>query len=64
MTFKWAQVTYFLGGFEIGDSSTYPGNVLVNRSLTLGESIIYVSANYRLNGVYLSRSFAVSPLFP
>ena len=47
-------MTYFLGGFEVGDSSTYPGNVLVNRSLTLGEPIIYVSANYRVNGGYLS----------
>ncbi|TDL14969.1 carotenoid ester lipase precursor [Rickenella mellea] len=39
----------FGGGFELGDSSGNPGNSVVERSMSLGEPIIYVSANYRLN---------------
>ncbi|KAF5315369.1 hypothetical protein D9619_007114 [Psilocybe cf. subviscida] len=38
-----------LGGFEIGDTSANPGDSVVARSIALGEPIIYVSANYRLN---------------
>ena len=41
----------FSGGFEVGDSSKFPGNALVNRSVALGEPVIYVSANYRVNGL-------------
>ncbi|KAF8527688.1 carotenoid ester lipase precursor [Gautieria morchelliformis] len=37
------------GGFEIGDTSTNNGSTVVARSMDLGEPIIYVSANYRLN---------------
>jgi len=29
----------------------YPGNAIVDRSLALGEPLIYVSANYRVNGM-------------
>ena len=28
----------------------YPGDTVVARSITLGEPVIFVSANYRLNG--------------
>ncbi|TDL14964.1 carotenoid ester lipase precursor [Rickenella mellea] len=37
------------GGFEDGDSATNPGDTIVNRSISLGNPVIYVSANYRLN---------------
>ncbi|KAH9929250.1 sterol esterase [Fomitopsis serialis] len=37
------------GGFEQGDSSLSTGNEIVERSLVLGEHIIFVSVNYRLN---------------
>ncbi|TDL14977.1 carotenoid ester lipase precursor [Rickenella mellea] len=36
-------------GFEDGDSSNNPGNTVVQRSIDLGEPVIYVSVNYRLN---------------
>lgn len=39
-----------LGGFEVGDTSANPGDSVVARSIALGEPVIYVSANYRLNG--------------
>ena len=42
---------FFPGAFEVGDGSLYPGINLVKRSVALGEPIIYVSANYRGNGV-------------
>lgn len=38
------------GGFEDGDTSQNPGDTVVERSIILGEPVIYVSANYRLNG--------------
>ena len=31
----------------------YPGNSVVERSIALGEPVIYVSANYRLNGSFV-----------
>ncbi|TDL14970.1 sterol esterase [Rickenella mellea] len=37
------------GGFEDGDTSENQGDTLVNRSIALGEPIVYVSANYRIN---------------
>ncbi|GJJ10002.1 hypothetical protein Clacol_004228 [Clathrus columnatus] len=40
----------FGGGFEIGDTSLNDGTTLVSRSIQLNEPIIYISANYRLNG--------------
>lgn len=29
----------------------YPGDTVVARSITLGEPVVFVSANYRLNGM-------------
>ncbi|KAJ7124154.1 carotenoid ester lipase precursor [Mycena epipterygia] len=40
------------GGFELGSTSMqnrYPGTIIVERSITLGEPVIYVSMNYRLS---------------
>ncbi|KAJ3492610.1 hypothetical protein NLJ89_g11195 [Agrocybe chaxingu] len=39
----------FGGAFEIGDTTQVHGDSLVNRSLDLGEPIIYVTASYRVN---------------
>ncbi|KIJ51271.1 hypothetical protein M422DRAFT_74212 [Sphaerobolus stellatus SS14] len=39
----------FGGGFEDGDTSENDGSTVVARSIALGEPVIYVSANYRLN---------------
>ncbi|GJE92632.1 carotenoid ester lipase precursor [Phanerochaete sordida] len=38
------------GAFETGSSSATDASALVNRSIELGEPIVYVSFNYRLNG--------------
>ncbi|KAJ3515204.1 hypothetical protein NLJ89_g1904 [Agrocybe chaxingu] len=35
--------------FEVGDTSQIVGDTLVNRSITLGEPIVYVTASYRIN---------------
>ncbi|EPT05194.1 hypothetical protein FOMPIDRAFT_84174 [Fomitopsis schrenkii] len=40
---------FFGGGYETGDSSSFPGAPIVERSLVLDEPVIFVSANYRLN---------------
>ncbi|KAI0052056.1 sterol esterase [Auriscalpium vulgare] len=37
------------GGFGTGDISSYPGDSIIQRSIALGEPIIYVAANYRIN---------------
>lgn len=37
------------GGFQTGDSASNPGDTVVARSIALGEPVVYVSANYRLN---------------
>ncbi|KAI0790998.1 carotenoid ester lipase precursor [Abortiporus biennis] len=37
------------GGFQFGGTSTYDGGVIVQRSIELGEPIIYVSMNYRIS---------------
>lgn len=37
------------GGLEIGSSSLYPGEEIVERSIAIGEPVVFVSANYRLN---------------
>ncbi|KAF8836216.1 alpha/beta-hydrolase [Paxillus ammoniavirescens] len=37
------------GGFEIGDTSGYNGNVIVEKAISLGVPAIFVSINYRLN---------------
>ncbi|KAF9810805.1 hypothetical protein IEO21_06785 [Rhodonia placenta] len=39
----------FVGSFVEGASGGNPGNIIVERSITLGEPIIFVSFNYRLN---------------
>ncbi|KZS97394.1 carotenoid ester lipase precursor, partial [Sistotremastrum niveocremeum HHB9708] len=44
-------VWIFGGGFETGSSSTYPGGIIVSRSIALGKPIIYVSINYRLSAL-------------
>lgn len=41
----------FGGGFELGDSALNPGTTLVERSITLGEPIVFVSHNYRLSAL-------------
>ncbi|KAG7088897.1 hypothetical protein E1B28_012842 [Marasmius oreades] len=38
----------FGGGFEVGSPQMYDGAVIVERSITLGQPVIYVSMNYRL----------------
>jgi acetylcholinesterase len=41
---------YLYGGaFEFGDGSPYNGSAVVERSLELGEPVIYVNFNYRVN---------------
>ena len=41
---------YFFGGaFTVGDGSSYDGSALVQRSVQLGEPVIYISFNYRVN---------------
>ncbi|KAK7688542.1 hypothetical protein QCA50_008080 [Cerrena zonata] len=35
------------GGFEIGTASTFNGTAIIERSLQLGEPVIYISINYR-----------------
>ncbi|KZV67243.1 alpha/beta-hydrolase [Peniophora sp. CONT] len=37
----------YVRGFEAGSSSTYDGNVIVERSIELGEPVVSVSINYR-----------------
>ncbi|KAJ7046421.1 Alpha/Beta hydrolase protein [Mycena alexandri] len=39
----------FGGGFELGSPSMYDGTTIVERSIALGEPIVYVSMNYRLS---------------
>ncbi|KAJ8519353.1 hypothetical protein ONZ45_g3707 [Pleurotus djamor] len=39
-----------LCGFELGSTSMYDGGLIVERSIQLGEPVIYVSMNYRLSG--------------
>jgi acetylcholinesterase len=43
----------FGGGFEDGDTSSFNGSTVVTRSIALGEPVIYVSANYRVNGMFV-----------
>lgn len=38
------------GGFAVGDSSVFNATPLVSRSVELGNPVIYVSFNYRVNG--------------
>ncbi|KAF8627374.1 hypothetical protein AX17_006189 [Amanita inopinata Kibby_2008] len=43
-------VWIFGGGFELGSTTTYDGGLVVERSIQLGQPIVYVSMNYRLSG--------------
>ena len=45
---------FFLGAFQEGDTSINPGDTVVARSIALGEPVVFVSANYRLNGTNFS----------
>jgi carboxylesterase type B len=42
-------VWIFGGGFELGSPAMYDGVTIVQRSIELGEPVIYVSMNYRLS---------------
>ena len=37
------------GAFSVGDASPYNGSTFVQRSVELGEPVIYVNFNYRVN---------------
>ncbi|KAI0351864.1 carotenoid ester lipase [Trametes cingulata] len=39
----------FGGGFQVGSNAVRPGAVVVNRSIELGQPVIFVSMNYRLS---------------
>ncbi|PCH36160.1 alpha/beta-hydrolase [Wolfiporia cocos MD-104 SS10] len=39
----------FGGAFEFGDAALYPATAFVKRSMELGEPVIFVSHNYRVN---------------
>ena len=43
-------IIFFLGAFVVGDASMNPGDTVVARSIDLGEPVVYVSLNYRING--------------
>lgn len=40
---------FYGGAFSIGDASGFDGSTLVQRSVDLGEPVIYVNFNYRVN---------------
>ncbi|KAJ6455466.1 carotenoid ester lipase precursor [Mycena sanguinolenta] len=42
-------VWIFGGGFELGSPEMYDGTTIVQRSIAMGEPVIYVSMNYRLS---------------
>ncbi|ETW78802.1 Esterase/lipase/thioesterase [Heterobasidion irregulare TC 32-1] len=42
-------VWIFGGGFEIGGTSIYDGGSIVQKSIDLGEPVVYVSMNYRVS---------------
>ena len=53
MVFWWCQLTggsqwLYGGAFAIGDGSSYDGTTFIQRSIELGEPVIYVNFNYRL----------------
>ncbi|KZV64181.1 carotenoid ester lipase precursor [Peniophora sp. CONT] len=51
----------FGGGFELGSPSMYDGTVIVDRSIAIGEPVIYVSMNYRqADRVYTAWGFLAS----
>lgn len=44
-------VWIFGGGFEIGGTAIYDGNLIVGRSVTIGQPVIFVSMNYRVSAL-------------
>lgn len=38
------------GGFEFGSTQSYDGSSLIRKSQSLGQQVLYVAMNYRLNG--------------
>ncbi|KAF6755849.1 carotenoid ester lipase [Ephemerocybe angulata] len=44
-------VWIFGGGFELGSTSMYDGSAHVTKSQKMGQPVIFVSMNYRLNGL-------------
>jgi carboxylesterase type B len=48
------------GGFQFGSTRDNDGTTVVSRSIQLGEPVIYVAANYRLNGQWY---FLISSYF-
>ncbi|VDC07074.1 unnamed protein product [Peniophora sp. CBMAI 1063] len=46
-------ILFFLygGGFQVGGASGYDGNVVVARSIELGEPVVAVSVNYRVSAL-------------
>ncbi|KAF9237743.1 Alpha/Beta hydrolase protein [Melanogaster broomeanus] len=53
-------VVWFHGGsFQVGSSSAVDGSIIVQRSITINEPVIYVSMNYRLNAFGFLGSFEV-----
>ncbi|KAJ7480555.1 carotenoid ester lipase precursor [Mycena latifolia] len=42
-------VWIFGGGFELGSPAMYDGKAIVERSIAMGEPVIYVSMNYRVS---------------
>jgi len=53
MVLWWSPADYsqwiYGGAFAFGDASLYNGSNFVKRSVELGEPVIYVSFNYRVN---------------
>jgi len=47
-------VVWIYGGFTAGDASLFNPTILVSRSVQLGNPVIYVSFNYRVNGFCFS----------
>jgi hypothetical protein len=43
---------WFSGGFEFGNSADTDFRATVERSIILGEPVLIVATNYRLNGKY------------
>ncbi|KIJ47403.1 hypothetical protein M422DRAFT_164078 [Sphaerobolus stellatus SS14] len=42
-------VWIFGGAFELGATSMYDGGIIVEKSITMGQPVVYVSMNYRLS---------------
>lgn len=44
-------VWFFGGGFEIGGTAIYDGKLIVGRSVSIGQPVIFVSMNYRVSAL-------------